>query len=209
MTYSSFQSKKKYAPATQRNREPILAVLKEILPSHGTILEIASGTGEHALFFATNFPQLQWIPSDINPESLLSISAWRQDCKTHNLQPPLRLDMMQTNWQRQLIQSDIQGVICINMIHISPWQSFLGLMAGATQILPKDGILYFYGPYKIDDKHTAPSNEEFDESLKAQNPDWGVRNLNKVIKIGDKYNFQLEKTVEMPTNNLSLVFRHL
>lgn len=207
MTFSDSDLAKKYAPATQRNREPILAVLKEILPPQGNILEIASGTGEHALFFAPHFPQSQWIPSDIHPESLLSITAWRKDCLSDNLQPPLTIDVMKTNWYQQLLTSNIRSIVCINMIHIAPWEAYLGLIAGAKQILPKNGILYLYGPYMINNQHTAPSNEQFDQSLQAQNPSWGVRNLDDVVAIADKNGFDLEKTVTMPSNNLSVILR--
>ena len=174
MNFNAPNSAKKYAPATQRNREPILTVLKEALPARGNILEIASGTGEHAVFFAPHFPQSKWIPSDINPESLLSIAAWRKDCPTdNNLQPPLTLDVAQPNWEKQLKKSNITAIICINMIHISPWDSCVGLMTGARDLLPQDSILYLYGPYKVNNQHTAHSNQEFDQYLQAQNRDFG------------------------------------
>ncbi len=207
MNFNPPNSAKKYAPATQRNREPILTVLKEALPSKVNILEIASGTGEHAVFFAPHFPQSRWIPSDINPESLLSIAAWRKDCPTDNLQPPLTLDVAKSNWHKQLIKSKITAIICINMIHISPWQSCLGLMTGAGDLLPQDGILYLYGPYKVNNQHTAPSNQEFDQYLQAQNRAWGVRNLEDVVEIANQFGLKLEKTVAMPANNLSVIFQ--
>ncbi len=207
MSFSDIELNKKYAPATQRNREPILEVLQSILSPHANILEIASGTGEHALFFASKCPQWRWIPSDIYPESLLSISAWRQDCPTNNLQPPLKLDMMDKNWYKPLLKSNLDAIICINMIHISPWKACQGLMAGAEQILNTDGILYLYGPYQINQEHTAVSNQEFDQYLQSQNQEWGVRNLEDVSEIALQHNFKLEKTVSMPVNNLSVIFR--
>jgi hypothetical protein len=207
MNFNTSNSAKQYAPATQRNREPILTVLKEILPSPGNILEIASGTGEHAVFFAPHFPKSQWIPSDIQPDSLLSIAAWRKDCPSDNLQPPLTLDVSQFNWERLLIKSQITTIICINMIHISPWSSCIGLMTGAGNLLTENGILYLYGPYKVNNQHIAPSNQEFDQYLQAQNPEWGVRNLEDVVEMANQFGFQLDKTVTMPANNLSVIFR--
>ena len=209
MNFASFDSAKKYAPATQRNREPILQVLKRVLPTQGNILEIASGTGEHAVFFAPHFPQSQWTPSDINPECLQSIIAWRNDCSTENLQVPLKIDVMQADWQKPLLTKNILAIICINMIHIAPWQACLGLIAGTAEILPVDGILYLYGPYKINNQHTTPSNQEFDQYLQMQSPDWGVRNLEEVVEVAQQYDFSLVKTVAMPANNLSVIFRKL
>ena len=209
MSFASFDSGKKYAPATQRNREPILKVLKQVLPTQGNILEIASGTGEHAVFFASHFAQYQWTPSDINPECLQSIIAWRNDCSIENLQAPLTIDVMQADWHKTLLTTNISAIICINMIHIAPWQACLGLVAGAAEILPVEGILYLYGPYKINKQHTASSNQEFDQYLKMQSPAWGVRNLEDVVEIAQQYNFDLVKTVVMPANNLSVIFRKL
>lgn len=206
---------KQYAPATQRNRQPILDVLKKVLPSSGNVLEIASGTGEHAIFLAPHFAPRQWIPSDVNPISLASIKAWQQDCPTDNLQMPLNIDVKKSEWfnmNQYKLQSDqnqnlITAIVNINMIHISPWQACLGLMAGAKEILPLDGILYLYGPFKINGKHTAVSNEQFDQSLKMQNPHWGVRNLEDVTTVAKDYGLILKETVAMPANNLSVIFQ--
>lgn len=206
---------KQYAPATQRNRQPILDVLKKVLPPSGKILEIASGTGEHAIFLAPHFAPRQWIPSDVNPISLASIKAWRQDCPTDNLQMPLNIDVTMAEWFKvnesslkpDQNQNLITAIVNINMIHISPWQACFGLMAGAKEILPFGGILYLYGPFKINGKHTAVSNEKFDQSLKMQNPHWGVRNLEDVITVAKDYGLMLKETVAMPANNLSVIFQ--
>lgn len=198
---------KKYAPATNRNRQPILEVLKEIIPSSGNILEIASGTGEHSLFFAPNFPQQEWIPSDKQKDCLDSIKAWKRDCPTDNLQQPITIDVMKPDWWKPLLSKEITVVICINMIHIAPWLACLGLIEGAKKILPVNGIIYLYGPYKVQNQHTAPSNKEFDRYLQIQDSEWGVRNLEDVVSVANDNGFVLEKLVNMPANNLSLVFR--
>ncbi len=202
---------RKFAPATQRNREPILEMLLEVLPQHGTILEIASGTGEHATFFAYHLAPRQWLPSDPNPELRASISAWAEYFPCDAIQPPLDLDASSPIWpveKEPLPEPPISAIVNINMIHISPWSACLGLMAGAGRILPPGGILYLYGPYKQNGVHTAPSNAAFDESLQAQNPDWGVRNLEDVVSVAKEQNLTLHQTHPMPANNFSLVFKH-
>jgi hypothetical protein len=198
---------KKYAAATSRNRQPILEVLQTLIPQDGNILEIASGTGEHAYFFAPHFPTQQWIPSDRQSECLESIKAWQEDCPSDNLQLPLSIDVMKPNWYQPLLNQEIKTIICINMIHISPWLAYLGLIEGAKEILPHQGIIYLYGAYKINNQHTAPSNEEFDRYLQSQNSSWGVRDLTKVVSVANENGFILEKKVTMPANNFSLIFR--
>jgi len=203
---------RQYAPATERNRRPILEVLQQVIPKEGDILEIASGTGEHACFFAPYFPNQQWIPSDPDRLLRLSIEAWRQDCTSNNLQIPLDMDVSLPNWETKLDNSaiaDIGTIIAINLIHISPWSACQGLMKGVGKILHSGGILYLYGPYKQEGKHTAPSNEAFDQSLQFRNPDWGVRNLEDVVELAEKYQLNLHKIIPMPANNLSLIFHHL
>lgn len=201
---------RKYAPATQRNREPILEVLLQVLPPSGTILEIASGTGEHAVFFAPRLSPRQWLPSDPNPELRASIAAWSAHLPCDDLFPPLELDAAQPIWPVETTYKDhyspIVAIVNINMIHISPWSACLGLMAGAGRILPPGGILYLYGPFQQGGEHTAPSNAAFDESLRAQNPDWGVRNLEDVIAVANQEHLQWQGTYQMPANNLSVVF---
>jgi hypothetical protein len=200
-------NQKQYAPATQRNRQPILEVLKRTLPARGNILEIASGTGEHGTFFAPHFHPRQWIPSDANPSFLASIRAWRQDCPTDNLQLPLCLDAIEPRWPIEDTADDITGIVNINMIHIAPWQACLGLLAGARRMLPSGGILYLYGPYKVAGKHRAPSNLAFDQSLRQQDPLWGVRDLDEVVAAAERQGLSLEQTFSMPANNLSVIFK--
>ena len=195
-----------YAPATERNREAIFKVLLEVLPPTGTVLEVSSGTGEHAVFFAPRLTPRYWLPSDLNPLALASINAWRSYTKCENLYPPIALDASSPNWELGKVEP-ISAIANINMIHIAPWEACLGLMAGAGRILPPGGILYLYGPFTRGGKHTAPSNAAFDESLKEQNPDWGVRDLDKVIKVANSQQLTLVKTVAMPANNLSVIFQ--
>lgn len=207
---------RQFAPATQRNREPILEVLQRILPTTGTILEIASGTGEHAVFFAPRLSGRQWLPTDINYLSLASISAWLKYSSSDNIYPPILLDVSANIWPIELetqpegqYRTQITAIVSINMIHIAPWSACLGLMAGAGRILPQNGILYLYGPFKHSGQHTAPSNAAFDEMLKSQNSEWGVRNLDDVIAVAKMQNLQWRETISMPANNLSVVFQKL
>ncbi|ELR97655.1 DUF938 domain-containing protein [Gloeocapsa sp. PCC 73106] len=199
---------RQYAPATERNREPILAVLLKVLPSFGNILEISSGTGEHAIFFAPHIYPRQWIPSEPNPQLRASIQAWTVDCPTDNVYPPLDINVESLTWYRELDQSlSIQAIVNINMIHIASWSACLGLIAGAQQLLPKQGILYLYGPFKIEGKHTAASNLAFDEMLQSQNPDWGVRDLDQVVAVAKQHQLNLLEAIAMPANNLSVIFQ--
>ena len=205
------EGNRKYAPATQRNRQPILEILLQVLPANGTILEIASGTGEHAVFFAPHLSARQWLPSEPNPELRASITAWAEYLPANNLYPPLELDAQERVWAVEntaLTESQIVAIVNINMIHISPWSACLGLMAGAGRILPPGGIIYLYGPYKQGGEHTAPSNAAFDESLRAENSEWGVRDLEDVVSAAKAQNLNFLKTSQMPANNLSVVFQH-
>jgi hypothetical protein len=198
---------RQYAPATQRNREAILAVLSRVLPPNGNILEISSGTGEHAIFFAPHLSPRHWYPSDPNPLALASINAWREHYPCDRLHPPLQIDTRDRVWSIEKQKITINAIVNINMIHIAPWSACLGLMAGANRLLKQGGILYLYGPFQQEGKHTAPSNYAFDESLRAQNPEWGVRHLEEVIETGRKNNLKLLEVVSMPANNLSLIFQ--
>ncbi|OUL32142.1 DUF938 domain-containing protein [Nostoc sp. 106C] len=211
------QDMQQYAPATQRNRESILEVLLQVLPKSGTILEIASGTGEHAIFFAPRLSPRKWLPSDPNPQLRASITAWAKQFPCDHLYPPLELDARQPVWaveenrlpewlSEALKDSLIVAIVNINMIHISPWSACLGLMAGAGRILPSGGILYLYGPFKQSGKHTAPSNAAFDEYLRAQNSEWGVRELEDVVAAASIHNLRFKEIYQMPANNLSVVF---
>ncbi|MBW4429073.1 MAG: DUF938 domain-containing protein [Nostoc desertorum CM1-VF14] len=210
----TLQDARQYAPATDRNREPILEVLSQVLPGNGTILEIASGTGEHAVFFASRLRDCMWLPTDIDPQRRASIIAWTEHFKCNNIYPPLELDVREPVWAVEegavtqwLNTSPIIAIVNINMIHISPWSACLGLMAGAARILKAGGILYLYGPFKQGGEHTAPSNAAFDKSLRAQNPEWGIRNLDDVVAVASAQNFILKQTYQMPANNLSVVFQ--
>lgn len=198
---------RQYAPATQRNRDAILDVLVDVLPPKGNILEIASGTGEHAVYFAPKLKNHQWIPSD--PDGVLqeSITAWQQFCPSPNCHPPKNINVLNSAWTEELQDLEITAIVNINMIHISPWEACLGLIQGAGNLLPSGGILYLYGPYKQGGRHTAPSNQSFDESLRLQNEAWGVRNLDDVIKVAQEQGLNFVKIVSMPANNLSVIFQ--
>ena len=196
---------RQYAPATQRNREPIFKILSRVLVQKSNILEIASGTGEHAVYFASGLKSCRWIPSDTNPISWDSIIAWKQAEAVANLERPLPIDVTQANWQQQVAELNIDAIVNINMIHIAPWQACLGLMRGAG-LLPPGGVLYLYGPYKRNGEHTAPSNADFDRSLRARNPEWGVRDLEAVVEAAAAQNLKLQQVIEMPANNLSVIF---
>ena len=198
---------KRYAPATQRNRQPIEDILQKNLSPQSNILEIASGTGEHAVFFASQFPDCQWYPSDRDSELRASIIAWSKDFECNNLQPPLDIDAESSRWEIETQSIPIHAIVNINMIHISPFSACEGLMAGAKRILPKQGILFLYGPYKREGKHTSLSNEAFDKSLRERNPQWGVRNLEDVIALAKINDLILQEVINMPANNLSLVFK--
>ncbi|WP_395390878.1 DUF938 domain-containing protein [Novosphingobium sp. BL-8A] len=194
---------RRIAPATARNRDPILDVLRDVLPGSGTVLEIASGTGEHAVHFARGLPHLNWQPSDPDADARLSIAAWREAEAVPNLKPPLELDAAAPDWPVE----HADAVVCINMIHISPWAATLGLMVGAGRLLASGATLVLYGPYHREGQATAPSNAAFDEDLRLRNPAWGLRLLEDVVREADGQGFDLDRVVEMPANNLTVVFR--
>ncbi len=200
---SDAAERKRHAPATARNREPILTVLSRILPPTGLVLEISAGTGEHAVFFAAALPHLAWQPSDLEKDSLASIAAYCSDAGLANLRPPVTLDAASDDWP--IAQAD--AVVCINMIHIAPWSACEGLMAGAARILPPGGVLYLYGPFRENGLHSAESNRRFDIDLRLRNPDWGVRNLEEVVALATRNGLDYRETVVMPANNRSLVFQ--
>jgi hypothetical protein len=191
------------APAAQRNRDPILDVLRPALPGNGLILEIASGTGEHVTHFATALPNLEWQPSDPNPESRASIAGWIEAEGLANARPPIPLDVHDRPWP----VANLTAILCINMIHISPWTATEALMAEAGAQLPSGGLLYLYGPYKQATVPTAPSNIAFDASLRQRNPDWGLRDLETVVGLAAASGLMLERIVAMPANNLSVLLR--
>lgn len=194
-------SQRRHAPATTRNREPIAAVLADELPARGLALEVASGSGEHCAFFAERFPALQWQPSDPDADALASIADWCADLP--NVLPPLMLDAAEAAWPI----GAADAILCINMVHISPWEATLGLMAGAGRLLAPGAPLFLYGPYRQRGVPTAESNEAFDVSLKTRNPAWGLRHVEDVSAAAAAQGLVLDRLVAMPANNLSLVFR--
>jgi hypothetical protein len=192
------------APAALRNREPIAGVLRDWLPESGLVLEIASGTGEHAVHFAQAFPKLDWQPSDLHSGALESIRAWRHAAGLPNLREPLALDAASSAWPVERAAA----VLSINMVHISPWASALGLIEGAARILPERGSLILYGPWLKDDLPTAPSNLAFDADLRRRDPEWGLRRVEDFAAAAGPHGFELIETRPMPANNLMLLLRH-
>lgn len=190
------------APAALRNREPIVEVLREWLPPQGLVLEIASGTGEHAAYFGEMFPQLDWQPSDLHPDALASIVAWRAAAALPNVRPPVKLDASSPNWPI----SRADAVLCINMVHISPWGAALGLLDGSARLLTSGGPLILYGPWLTADGPNAPSNLAFDADLKARDPEWGLRYVEDFAAAAAERGLVLQETRAMPANNLMLLF---
>ncbi|WP_278392801.1 DUF938 domain-containing protein [Sphingobium yanoikuyae] len=194
---------RRHAPATLRNRDAIAAVLRDELPDAGLVLEVASGSGEHVVHFAVTFPALDWQPSDPDPAALASIAALRGDANLPNLRTPLLLDAANADWPIDAADA----LLCINMVHISPWAATLGLLASGAQLLAPGAPLILYGPYVEDDVPTAPSNLAFDRSLKDRNPEWGLRTLTDVDRAAADVGFGRTRRVAMPANNLMLVYR--
>ena len=191
------------SPSTARNRDPILQVLRRCLRADATVLEIASGAGEHAVFFAEALPQVRWRPSDPDAAARTSIAAWRAEAGLTNLEAPVALDAADGfSWPA----APVDAVVCINMIHIAPWAAAEGLMAGAGRLLPTGGQLFLYGPFVEADVPTAPSNLAFDESLRDRNAAWGLRRLDEVVALAGAQGLRLAERVAMPANNLALVF---
>ncbi|MFL9932957.1 DUF938 domain-containing protein [Paraburkholderia sp. RL18-103-BIB-C] len=194
---------RQHSPSAERNREPILAVLRDALPATGRVLEIASGTGQHAMCFAGALPGLDWQPSDADADARASIAAWIAHDGLPNVRAPLALDVHQPDWG----VDSLDAVVCINMIHISPWSAAEALFAGASRRLADGGVLYLYGPYKRGGAHTSPSNDAFDQQLRSRDPAWGVRDMEAVIALGASVGFVCDEPIAMPANNFSLVFR--
>jgi cyclopropane fatty-acyl-phospholipid synthase-like methyltransferase len=193
---------RRYAPATARNREPILAVLSRILPLSGLVLEISAGTGEHAAFFAAALPHLRWQPTDMDERAMDSIAAHCDAANLSNLLKPIPLDASSAQWP----VDPADAIVCINMIHIAPWSACEGLMAGAARTLPAGGLLYLYGPFKENRGHTAESNLRFDIDLRSRDVGWGVRDLEDVVSCASTQGFRHSETVAMPANNRSVIF---
>lgn len=194
---------KKYAPATKRNRKAIAAVLVKELPDSGLVLEVASGTGEHAAYFAPRFPDLVWQPSDPSEEARSSIAAWRESEGANNLREPIELDASAARWP----VATADAIVCINMVHISPWAASQGLFAGAGRLLTEQAPLVLYGPYLEDGVEAAQSNLDFDTNLKARDPSWGLRDVSAMDELAAEHGFARTARYEMPANNLTLVFR--
>ncbi|MEZ5582617.1 MAG: DUF938 domain-containing protein [Candidatus Competibacteraceae bacterium] len=190
-----------HSPAAEQNKGPILEVLENRLPSTGTVLEIASGTGQHVVYFAQAFPQLTWQPSEPEAEWREAIRYRVAGANLHNVNPPLELDVLNQPWP--ITQADV--MLCINMIHIAPWEATLGLLQGAGQVLVHGGMMILYGPFSRYGRHTAPSNAAFDADLRRRNPAWGVRDLEEVARVARREGLELAEVVEMPVNNLSVV----
>lgn len=197
------QDARRSAPATARNREPILSILQRVLPERGLVLEIASGTGEHALFFSSALAGLTWQPTDLDAGARASIDAWAGDAAHDRLRPALPLDVTARPWP----VTAADAVVCINMIHISPPEATDGLLRGAAELLPPGAPLVLYGPFMVDGAHTAESNAAFDLWLKEQDPAWGVRDLTTVAALAGACGFQAPEVIAMPANNLMVVFR--
>ncbi|MGB5548051.1 MAG: DUF938 domain-containing protein [Polyangiales bacterium] len=193
---------KGFAPAAERNRQAILDVLRRVLPSAGLVLELASGTGQHAVFFSQQLPTLRWQPSDASPNALQSIAAWVEEVERANLLPPIELDVRSPRWP--IARAD--ALICINMIHISPWESTEALFRRAGDLLAAGSPLITYGPYRLHGEHTAPSNAAFDQSLRSRNARWGIRDIDELTELAGRTGFTLQERVDMPANNMTLVW---
>lgn len=190
-----------FFPATARNRAPISAVLQELFPSGGRILEVASGSGEHAVAFAADLPGIFWFPTDMDPSHLQSIDAWREHTGLPNVAPARRLDVVQDPWP----EGPFDAIFCANMVHIAPWEAAEALCIGASRLLAPGKRLLLYGPFRRNGAHTAPSNEAFDASLRGRDSRWGVRDVESLLAAAP--GFFLERVVEMPANNLTLVLQ--
>jgi SAM-dependent methyltransferase len=192
------------APSAERNKQPILEVLARVLPPTGLVLEIGSGTGQHVAHFAKSLTRLTFQPSEMDEGRHASISAWIRHENLPNVLAPIAFDVARLPWPVHAAEA----IVCINVIHISPWEATLALMQGAGEVLPPGGVLLTYGPYRRDGRHTAPSNEAFDASLKARDSRWGVRDMAEVAMVAKRAGLELEETVAMPANNFTMVYRH-
>jgi len=192
-----------HSAACERNRDPILTVLTRVLAQSTQVLEVSAGTGMHAVHMAQGLPHLTWLPTDADDHALLSIRAWAELQPSDNLLPAVRLDVHETDWPVPAVDT----IFNANMIHIAPWTATEGLIAGAGRLLPAGGLLVMYGPYRIDGTHTAESNARFDQSLRARNPDWGLRDLEMVIALAAEHGLDLEERVSMPANNQIIIYR--
>lgn len=189
--------------SAERNRGPILKVLERVLPRTGLVLEVASGTGQHVVHFAQALEWLSWQPTDMDAACRRSITAWLATAEFANVRQPLDLDVRELPWR----VPTLDAIVCLNLIHIAPWSVATALFTGAGLALRENGLLYLYGPYSVQGRHTAPSNAAFDSALRAENPEWGLRDLKEVESLAKDQGFDLTETIEMPANNLSVLFR--
>jgi SAM-dependent methyltransferase len=189
--------------SAERNRGPILKVLERVLPKTGLVLEVASGTGQHVVHFAQALKGLSWQPTDMDAACRRSISAWLATAELANVRRPLDLDVRELPWR----VPTLDAIVCLNLIHIAPWSVATALFTGAGLALRETGLLYLYGPYSVQGRHTAPSNAAFDSALRAENPEWGLRDLKEVESLAKEQGFDLAETIEMPANNFSVLFR--
>jgi SAM-dependent methyltransferase len=196
---------RQFSPSAARNCGPIREVLIRVLPKKGIVLEVGSGTGEHAICFAKALPRLVWLPSDPDATSLASIEAWIAAEGPVNARAPVAIDVREEVWGVE-DAAPFDVIISLNMVHIAPWEAALGLLAGAGRLLRPDGVLFFYGPFMLGGTHTATSNAAFDADLKRRDPRWGVRDVDDLVGEAAPHGLELSEKVEMPANNLSLVF---
>lgn len=201
--FTSHPMTQAFAPAAERNQQPILDVLRPRLPPEGLVLEVASGTGQHASFFSKNLTALRWQPSDASQDALRSIDTRVREADRVNLLPPLELDVRKTPWPL----TDADAVVCINMIHIAPWEATVALFRGASQLLAEAQQLITYGPYRLYGMHTSASNTAFDHSLRTRNAAWGVRDVDDLQRVADETGFDLEERITMPANNMTLIWK--
>jgi SAM-dependent methyltransferase len=192
-----------HTPSADRSKGPILAVLRRVLPATGLVLEIGSGTGQHLAHFAPALPELTWQPSDPDAEFRKSVAQWIALERLDNVRPPVALEVRARPWP--VARAD--AIVCINMIHVAPWEATAALAAGASAMLPDGGVLFLYGPFRRFGAHTAPSNAAFDAQLRAQDPAWGVRDLEAVIELARAPGLELAEVVPMPANNFSVILR--
>jgi len=194
-----------FSPSAARNSAPILAVLKRVLPANGAVLEIGCGTGEHAVCFARAIPNLIWHPSDPDADARASTASWIKFTGLTNVRAPLDIDVGARAWGVEQT-APFDAIVSLNMVHIAPWAASIGLFAGAGRLLRAGGLLILYGPFMRDGVHNAPSNAAFDVSLKASNPSWGLRDITDLERIAESSGLGLREIIEMPANNMSLVF---
>jgi hypothetical protein len=208
LSSQNFFGARRDAPAARRNAAAILDVLRRVLPSSGTILEIGSGTGQHAADFAGPLAPRRWMPSDPDPDQRASISAWIADMDDPKPLPPRAIDAASPDWDIRA-EDKVTAITSANVVHISPWSVTKGLVAGAGRLLPVGGVLHFYGPFKRGGYHTTDSNAAFDADLRARNPDWGVRDLDDIEILASAAGLVLDQVIDMPSNNFSVVFKRV